>query len=288
MLQSLQAVTLFASLGSALALGRRGAQTISTGRQTTQDTLDRCEAAENCEVYIDDFWGKTIRFKAGMGPGSNHYERMKRRNADLNSTSSEFTLLTARDDNLHTIVTTSDTSINFGSVGASGTGGVYHHLYDVCNEGGCEPNAYTVSSQYTTGSDVYSQDVALTASGQYDGWDQRAVFIEAVVAVAGKNEQCEDKGWAHVNGGGCVGCAVESGTVHMCRQTYYIQVDRWTSDSNYQGGIKATTQEIENQNGWCQFLNIVSEAAGILGGVPGSGAIASGAAFFGAITGSGC
>lgn len=283
-MHAIQSLVLFAGLSSALAVDRRAAQTVSTSREASAETLARCEAAENCEIYQDKFWGKSIRFKPGMGPGSDHYERLKRRNAGV----SEAQNLAVRDDGTHSIVTTSDTSINFGSVGASGTGGVYHHLYDVCHEGGCESNPYTVSSQYTDGTTAYSQDIALTASGQYDGWDQRTVFVEAVVAVAGKNEQCEDKDWAHVGGGGCIGCAVEQGSVHMCRQTYFIQVDRWTNDGNYQGGIKATTQEIENQNGWCQFLNIISEAAGILGAVPGAGYISSGAEFFGAVTGSGC
>ncbi|KAK6004331.1 hypothetical protein QM012_008193 [Aureobasidium pullulans] len=215
------------------------------------------------------------------------FESLKRRNVEP-SNNTELSTFEKRDDSPHTLVTTSDTSINFGSVGASGTYGVYHHLYDVCHEGGCEPSPVYISSHYTDGSDVYNQDVALTASGMYDGWDQRTVFIEAVLAVAAKNEQCEDKDYANVNGGGCTGCGVETGSVHMCRQTYYIQIDHWASAGYYEGGIKATTQEIENESGWCKFLDILSEAGGILGAVPGAGAIASGAEFFGTVTGKGC
>ncbi|KAL1588229.1 hypothetical protein WHR41_02968 [Cladosporium halotolerans] len=282
----LTTIALFASLSNALAVNKEATTTISHGRQTSQESLDRCEAAANCEIYDDDFWGKAIRFKEGMGPGTEAHKLMKARSA-VQRDSTEEDLVYKR-DGAHSIATTSDTSINFGSTGASGTYGLFHKLYDVCHEGGCESNPIYLSSTYASDTSEYQQDLALYARGSYDGWDQRTVFIEAIKAVAGTNEQCEDKTWYAVTGGGQVGGAVIDGTVRECRQTYYIQVDRWESDGGYGGGISATAQEVQNENGWCQFLNIVSQAASILGAVPGSGYISSGADFFGAITGSGC
>lgn len=276
-------IALFVRLSNALAVDKEARTTISHGRQTSQEFLDRCEAATNCEVYDDDFWGKAIRFKEGMGPGTEAHKLMQARNT-VKSDSTAKDLVYKR-DGAKTIATISDESINFGSAGASGTYGLFHKLYDVCHEGGCESNPIFLSSSYASDISEYQQDLALRARGNYSGLDQRTVFIEAIKAVAGTNEKCEDKTWYAVTGGGQIGGAVIDGTVRECRQTYYIQVDRWESDGGYGGGISATAQEVQKENGWCQFLNIVGQAASILGAVPGSGYISSGADFFGAVTG---
>ena len=293
-MHSYKVLSLFAVLAATSPVVTRdkngGTTIVSRGRDTDELSLDRCKNAENCEIVDDPFWGKSIRFKNGQEPGTEAYKKMRKRNEEVIMKRREAgNTISQRDDSGgNTIVTTSDQSINFGSVRASGEGGVYHHLYDLCHEGGCETNPYTVSSTYASDTESYQQDIALSARGQYNGWDERTVFIESVVAVAGTNEDCQDKDWAHVNGGGCIGCAVETGTVNMCRQTYFIQINHWGPDGSLHGNIEATTQEIENQNGWCQFLNMVESAAGILGSVPGAGAIGSAADFFGLITGSGC
>lgn len=163
----LSTIALFASLSNALAVNKEARTTISHGRQTSQDSLDRCEAAANCEVYDDDFWGKAIRFKEGMGPGTKAHKSVKARNV-VKRDITEGDLIYKR-DGAHSVATISDKSINFGSAGASGTYGLFHKLYDVCHEGGCESNPIYLSSTYASDTSEYQQDLALYARGSYNG-----------------------------------------------------------------------------------------------------------------------
>ncbi|CCX34893.1 Protein of unknown function [Pyronema omphalodes CBS 100304] len=193
-----------------------------------------------------------IRFVAGMEPGSAHHKRMVERatNGD------------------HTHVTFGDGNINYGNIGASGFGAI-HHLYDACHE---ETN-------------FGWHKLNLHPQGQYNGWDERNIFVEAMVAAAGQEEKCEDKSWA--NGGGYGNWAhYEHGTERQCRQTNFISINRFSWEG-YLMGFMSVLVELENpSNGWCaQTAGVMGAIAGAVGAAP-SMAVGSalGAGLFGLIS----
>ncbi|KAI9888332.1 MAG: hypothetical protein M1814_000585, partial [Vezdaea aestivalis] len=48
------------------------------------DSLDLCEAARNCETYVNEEGRTMVRFKEGMGPGSDSYETHVRKRDNSN------------------------------------------------------------------------------------------------------------------------------------------------------------------------------------------------------------
>ncbi|EJD37808.1 hypothetical protein AURDEDRAFT_129212 [Auricularia subglabra TFB-10046 SS5] len=226
-------------------------------------TLVACEAAPNCETYEDPIFGTRIRFVAGMEPGTEHYTR---------------NVLSRRDSGTVTHVTLGDTALNYGSERASGVYGAIHRLYDICHEGSCDRSPYPVRSQYAYQTSAWWDNIILHASGQYNGWEERDGFVEALVAIAGQGESCWWENWG--NGGGYYGGG-ESGRVYMCKQTNYIGFNRF-SNGNLQGFMDVRA-ELNNAGGnWCAtMLNALSGITGIIGAVPGLGAAGGASSFFG-------
>ena len=143
-------------------------------------TLDACNAAPNYETYKATR-RLAIRFVPGIEPSSDWYEGNH--------------ALTKRASRPVTHVTYGKNSLNYGSLGASGTGGVIHHLYDACGEVACD--SCDLSFTITTASDLSAAECTLILHPQdtYNGWKERNIFIEAMVAAAGHSEKCEDKTW---------------------------------------------------------------------------------------------
>ena len=235
----------------------------------TQESLDLCAAAPNCETY-ETSKGTIIRFKEGHEPGTPAYENNPK--------------LSARDDGgVTTIVTYGDASIQYGSIGASGTSGLIHHLYDVCHEGACDQTDASFTASWATEHEHFDTTLTLHADGQYQGWNQRNIFVDAMVAAAGVGEKCEDKTWMH----GSYGGNVESGTVHQCTQTSYININHW-NNGYLKGfmGVHVTTGD-ENRN-WCaEIAGLLGGLTTILGGLdfPGAGGVNGASGFFGMISG---
>lgn len=243
-------------------------ETSSHNLYYSAQTLNACNAAPNCETY-ETSRGLKIRFISGMKPGSDWYKN-------------NFAL-TKRDDSPVTHVTYGRNSLNYGSVGASGTYGAIHHLYDVCGEGACDSSDLSVST--TTASDLDASDntLVLHPQGHYNGWDERNLFVDAIVAAAGQGEQCEDKTW--MNGGG-YGQSVQTGKVHQCTQSTFISIDRFASDHGpLLGSMQVEVELGEEGSNWCAIINgFLGGVAGVVGAVPGAEAAGAVSGFFGIIS----
>lgn len=235
---------------SILAIGLLTSLALSapTPGSWSTDAISQCETAANCETYVVD--GKTlIRFRAGMGPGTEDYSARFGSNSTISPSS-----LTKR-DSVNTQVQFGDTSINFGSTAPDGAYGVYHHLYDFCHQSTCDPSGAQVPSQFivaqgsSTGPATWQ--LSLTADAEYDGWDQRNSFVDAVVAAAGQGVSWTTKNWCvHTSQGD------DCGSLKQAQQTSFINIARY--DNGFlQGYIKATVSLNGGDGGWC------SKVAGI-------------------------
>ena len=205
-----------------------------------------------------------IRFKEGMGPGSEHYKR------SINT-------ISERQDDIKTIITYGKTSLNYGKTGASGVGGALHHLYDICHEGACDSTPFDVESMLAN--QAYQKfKLDLNAVGQYNGLDERNMFVDGLVAAASQGEDCQDVKWRARIGFG--------GPVRQCTQTNFISINRFRGGL-LQGFIQVRVDRgNDEKDGWCGKITAgLGGVAGIVGVVPAAaapGAVLSG--FFGIIS----
>jgi len=232
-------------------------------------TLDACAAATNCETYDDPLFGTRIRFVPGMEPGSEHFKR-EVENAAVD-----------KRNQIETHVTMSDTSISYGHKGPAGPNGVIHNLYAICHEGSCETNPFTVWSHFASQTDEADLPLILHAHGQYNGWDMRNIFVEALVAASGEGKTCGDVNWSHGNPGGA---GATSGSVYECRQTNYIGFNRFVGGS-LQGFMEVQVERPEQGGGWCDALSgALGGISGVIGVLPGFAVFGGASAFFGSLS----
>ena len=232
-------------------------------------TLDACHAAPNCETY-ETSRGLAIRFVQGREPGSDWYKNNH--------------ALTKRDDSPVTHVTYGKNSLNYGSLGASGTYGAIHHLYDACGEGACDSSDLSYTTTIASDLDASESTLVLHPQGSYNGWDERNVFVDAMVAAAGQGEKCEDKTW--MNGGG-YGQSVQTGTVHQCTQSTFIAIDRFAAGQNAPliGFMHVEVDQGDEGTNWCSVISgALGGVAGVIGAVPGAEAAGAASGFFGIIS----
>jgi hypothetical protein len=242
----------------------------------TDKTMALCEEAENCELYETEF-GTSMRFKPGMAPGEPGFQRRS------SSDSSLVTRAHATAD--HTNVELGGNSLNYGSTRASGENGVIHHLYDICGYSTCIGSVQIETTLVdSVGANAAKEYIVLTAVAQYDGYEQRNAFINAIVDAMANGETCEDKNWA--NGGGFGNWAdYNSGTVHECTQASVINVNAYASPDNGAmfGFMNVEAKLGETKPAWCGGVGpeVTAAIQGIFGAVPALGG-ASGA-FFGSV-----
>ncbi|KAK2467328.1 hypothetical protein APHAL10511_000563 [Amanita phalloides] len=240
------------------------ALTVSLPGSLAPDAISQCEAAPNCETYIDG--GKTlIRFKPGMGPGSDDYQSRFGSNSSSSSSSSTSRLAKG---GITTKVQMGDTSMNFGTTAPDGTGGVYHHLYDICHESTCDPSGVQVDSQtianFRGNSYPETFQLTLSATGQYDGWKERNNYVDAMVAAAGKGVSWTTKRWCirMKEGDDC-------GSLKQAEQTSFINVARYKS-GNLRGFLTAQVSVQSGDGGWCgKIAGIFTSIAGAIDPIAG-------------------
>ncbi|KAF8249104.1 hypothetical protein K440DRAFT_622487 [Wilcoxina mikolae CBS 423.85] len=278
-------IAALAAVGTASPIGSINAEraevqgnTFSRRSLLSPETLEQCKSAPNCETY-ETHYGTMIRFKPGMEPGTEVHKRFL--------SSSEGDALSKRDDTDNTRVTVGDGTVNYGSTGASGVGGAIHHLYDTCHEGSCDRSAFEVSTQIVASQheSVGEYKVLLHPDGQYNGWSERGVFVEAMVAVANQGEKCDNIDWA--NGGGFGNWASNNGgTVRQCTQTNFISVNRFSKEGYLKGFMSVLVELQSPGSGWCGTAaalgGAISSAVGAVPATAVGGALGSG--FFGIIS----
>jgi hypothetical protein len=236
--------------------------------------FDACRLAANCEIY-DSPEGPDIRFKAGMGPSLSPANASATDDADGGK-------LYTRAEQVTTNVLMGNRHIDFGTKGASGVGGAFHHLYDVCHQSGCDQNPLTVASRSASETAEHAWPLQLFADGVYRDWPERNAFVEAIVAAAASGEKCATRTWG--NGGGYYGSA-KIGRTRVCDQTNFIAVSRFAG-GNLQGFMRGRFEVPEVKSGWCAlFAGLAGGVASAVGGVPGVGAAAGVASgFFGGVS----
>ncbi|OCL02403.1 hypothetical protein AOQ84DRAFT_349179 [Glonium stellatum] len=231
------------------------------------EVLGLCESAENCETY-DTPQGLMIRFKAGMEPGTEDY------NKRFPNTTEHATLMKR---NTQSHATFGSTSISYGTTNPCDA--LHHCLYDYCHEGSCDPSTCTADTQ-----DIYQQGASsgprsrtldISSQGQYNGWDERDHYVDAVVAAASKGQQWTQHNWCirTKEGDDC-------GTQWWGQQTNFISVNKFYN-GNLRGFIQAQVAMDTGSGGWCSSVSGLLGSAGAIAGA--INPIAGG--FFGFVTG---
>ncbi|KAF5599029.1 hypothetical protein FPANT_3633 [Fusarium pseudoanthophilum] len=102
---------------------------------------------------------------------------------------------------IHTIVTSGSTKVKFGSVNPHD---LFHHVYDVCSDGGCDSGTpYSLSTKYTTALGVRGASISMTAQGVYSGWDVRNALAESLSKAASQNQDWQDEVFCPSGGRAC-------------------------------------------------------------------------------------
>ncbi|KAK6330111.1 hypothetical protein TWF718_003539 [Orbilia javanica] len=190
------------------------------------DQFYRCEKAPNCEVYIDERFGKSIRFKKGMEPGT----------ASYNETIAKHQHLSARAQQL-VGVGVGDNRINYGS--SQQPHDVIWVLWDFCKQFNCG-NSYiykntqrvanTVAAGYW-GTEAHWYSMIVHAEASYSGYDQRDKMIKSILALSRLGVTSQWVNWKTYQYNGQNSYVSGSGSLQEYTQSDYYQI------TMYQGGI---------------------------------------------------
>lgn len=137
-----------------------------------------CEAADNCETYIDPTTGQPkIRFKAGMEPGTEDY------------TSRVANSKIKRQSGSHTEVTVGDETIYWGcGIDPVAT---LNNVSSVCpTSGSCIPtDSWSTSVSYISPTNSLStspEPLTITATGAYPSWLRNGLIAGVQAAMSAK------------------------------------------------------------------------------------------------------
>lgn len=227
-----------------------------------RNTLDQCEAASNCEVYEGPH-GAAIRFKEGMEPGSDHYSSIFPNTTTMSILQRSFQL---QKRNTQTHVSLGKESINYGTMNPCD---VVHHLYDTCHEGACDQSAFQVTGTFDlqcTGRSCgpRSRTITIYPDGQYNGWDARNNFVDAVVVVASKEQKWTRHDWTVFTKEG-----EDSGTQWWGEQTNFMSVNRFYNGALH--GFMSVRVEMDGSDAdWCaKLLGPLAAIAGAINPIAG-------------------
>lgn len=250
---------------------RNGEQTPLQGDFKTsllsESTLVACIKAPNCETYEGDH-GTMIRFVAGEEPGSANYQKRFGTNGSVKPPSSDGAPSVneaqhlAFDGGIHTNIDLGQTGIIYGSTRPYDA---IHYIYDHCGQSTCNPASFSVdtSSVRSTGSRgntvVSGYTLSVSVTGEYDGYAQREVFVQALLAASGQGLQTANERWRYRNNDG----DVETGTLVVYFQMGYIGVNRFDSSGALHGFMSVQVTQDTASSNWC------SSSTGILSAVVG-------------------
>ncbi|KAF5964703.1 hypothetical protein FBULB1_12638 [Fusarium bulbicola] len=165
----------------------------------SSSSFDLCKKAPNCEIYDHPQLSKTIRFVAGMEPGSEHYNATVVAQEEKRAEDSDSTSLERRDREDHSNIDASRDVTNWGNVQPQV---VMNNLYKPCQESMCDstPQGYTTTAVrdrnwWEGGSAPEQLNIRFTAIGQYDGWNSRNTFIESIKRMSEKGQSWTFQHW---------------------------------------------------------------------------------------------
>jgi hypothetical protein len=130
-----------------------------------------CGPDSNCDSYTDDKGRQRIRFREGMGPGTEQYEALFGTGEDFEASAA---------DEITTQITTSDTSINYGC--GTDISLYLDRINEICATTGSCVGTDEVSEEFGTIRPNFGRDqvvVTMKADGEYPG-GLRNAFIESI------------------------------------------------------------------------------------------------------------
>ncbi|KAK6516008.1 hypothetical protein TWF281_004598 [Arthrobotrys megalospora] len=189
------------------------------------DQFLRCEQAPNCEVYIDERFGKSVRFKKGMEPGTPAY----------NETIARYQHLSARAPPV-VGVGVGDNRINYGTTQQPHD--VIWVLWDFCKQFNCG-NSYiykstqrvanTVAAGYW-GTETHWYSMIVHAEASYSGYEQRDKMIKSILALSRLGVTSEWVNWKTYQYNGQNSYVSGSGSIQEFTQSDYYQITLYQGD----------------------------------------------------------
>lgn len=184
----------------------------------------------------DAAWGKAIRFKAGMEPGTKAY------NDTIYGGNTARSVLATRDAG-HANLEMGQNQMNYGAINPYD---VIATLWTPCQYSACDPSPYQVGTAYVVdendggywGTKKLDASINVHVEGQYDGWDKRAALMTAMLQMCQERQSWQQKSWEQWewvsdNSGGH-GIIVSSGSQWEGTQVDFFNVNHYTSSGNLQ------------------------------------------------------
>ncbi|KAF3920001.1 hypothetical protein ABW21_db0201065 [Orbilia brochopaga] len=159
--------------------------------------FDICDMAPNCETFEDPKYGKLIRFKKGMEPGTAHY------NKTLKEWGNKPTKVMARAAAGSVLAILGENRIDYGTVDPRD---VMAGLWDSCQWGACSTSIRWYNSQSVrdiSGSGYYGSRpewfsmILNPFNSRYGDWDQRNKMVSAIISMVTQGLILIDINWAY-------------------------------------------------------------------------------------------
>ncbi|KAF5559005.1 hypothetical protein FMEXI_200 [Fusarium mexicanum] len=207
------------------------------------NSFDLCKKAPNCEIYDHPQLGKSIRFVAGMEPGSEHYNATVLAEEEKRAKDRDSTSLEKRDREDHSNIDASRDVINWGNVQPQV---VMNNLYNPCQESMCDstPQGYTTTAVrdrnwWEGGSAPEQLNIRFTAIGHYDGWDSRNKFIESIKTMSEKGQSWTNQHWFNREWNG-EDWLENSGDQWEIRHSNFFGINRFSPEGYMKGYMQVT------------------------------------------------
>lgn len=237
--------------------------------------IARCEAAENCEVYDSPTNGKSIRFKANMGPGSEWYTARFGAGSPFNETKPA---VVPRGHGLNRLQkrATPQTSmyvaqhrVNYGTMPPESL--IHEMLYNNCHQNGCSTSNRYKDTQIVRGAGAgysgtrrWRHQLIVRPEGQYNNYDDRNHFIEALKRIAVQHQKVKKVDYysQYYNAGQWV--VLERGSQNEHEDADHFALSKWSQASNgyFMGnmGVYVSVSDLGNFNGGCGAVTTAGNA----------------------------
>ncbi|CAJ0552275.1 Ff.00g062540.m01.CDS01 [Fusarium sp. VM40] len=208
------------------------------------EVLKKCTAAGDCEEQLlnNPYWVQANK------PGH------QKRDYDCHNAG------------MHVVVTSGSSFVKFGSTNPYD---LFHHVYDLCHEGGCDSGSdYSVSTKYTTALGLYSTNIKVSSQGVYSGWDIRNALADALADASSKNQVWSNEVYCPSGGRACsFGRAWQGWAPNFQQSALYNGCSQYGWMNAKTDGLTGVTS-----NGACK--DILSNLGGLVGAqVPWAGAL---------------
>ena len=202
----------------------------------------------------------------GMEPGSQDYaDRFSNGTLPLSKTMRPYSSTSRVSETtavqIHTDITFGDNSISYGTINPADA---VHHLYDVCKFSACDPTTpYQVDTQVICrfGQNSYpcGKTLSLHVDGQYDGWEERNHYVDAIVAAFSQGQTWKLESWRSCNTGGAEKDC-DSGEIWTGKQSNFISVENFDSSGSLHGHMSVTVLMDPANGGACAAITGIGGA----------------------------